>query len=231
MKRWPFVLSFLALFALAMGYVEAAVVVDLRQLQWIPGLPTDAPFQEDWLIAIEVGREAATLVMLFTLGWLAGWDVQSRLGAAIFAFGLWDLAYYAWLRVFISWPTSIGEWDLLFLIPVPWWAPVWAPALAATLMLVVGGALVVRSEQGIRVRLDRAIGLAGGTGAILALYAVIVPALGSLPGDLEPAASVPPVAFAWPVYLTGWGLVAVASWRMLRVRGGAIQPHRVPRPR
>lgn len=218
MKRWPFILSFLALFALAMGYVEAAVVVNLRQLQWLPSLPTDVPFQADLLTAIEVGREAATLLMLFAVGWLAGWDVQSRLGGAIFAFGLWDLAYYAWLRVFISWPTSLGEWDLLFLIPLPWWGPVWAPALAAALMLVVGGGLVVRSEQGIRARVNRAIGLAVGTGTLLALYAVLVPALGSLPGGLEAAARVPPVAFAWPVYITGWGLVAAASWRMLRAR-------------
>ncbi|MFQ5948641.1 MAG: hypothetical protein ACE5KX_07265 [Acidimicrobiia bacterium] len=210
MKKWPFVLSFLALFALAMGYVEAGVVVYLRQLQWLPGL--------DWLTAIEVGREAATLVMLFALGWLAGWDVQSRLGGAIFAWGLWDLAYYAWLKVFISWPTSMGEWDLLFLIPLPWWGPVWAPLLGAALMLVVGGGLVVRSGQGIRARVNRAIGLAGGIGTLLALSAVLAPALRSLPGGLEAAVRVLPVTFAWPVYIAGWGLVAAASWRMLRAR-------------
>ena len=47
---------------------------------------------------VELVREAATLVMLVTLGMLAGRTRRARLGYTAVAFGVWDIFYYVFLR-------------------------------------------------------------------------------------------------------------------------------------
>lgn len=135
-------LWYVGLFAVAMAYIESAVVVYLRRLHSIGDLMTSLPPFDPQVGAVEVGRELATLVMLLAVGLVAGKKFQSRLGFAIFAFGLWDIFYYFWLKVFINWPRSLLDIDILFLIPLPWWGPVLAPVLIAALM-AVGGARAV----------------------------------------------------------------------------------------
>ena len=54
-------------------------------------------------------------------------------------FGVWDLTYYLWLLWLISWPQTLLEWDLLFVVPVPWVAPVLAPLLVAATMVLTSG--------------------------------------------------------------------------------------------
>lgn len=214
MADWGRRMLFLSLFAVAMAYVESAVVVYLRQVYGIVDLMRDTPTQPDPLTPIELGREIATLAMLFTVGALAGRTPAARWGLFLYAWGLWDIFYYVWLRVFIGWPTSLGDWDLLFLIPLPWWGPVGAPVLAAAMMMVVGARMARRSEAGWAIRIDRWSAGAGALGALIALYTVIAPALHALPGGLEAIGRARPVAFPWGLYLLGWGLVAFAGWRI-----------------
>ena len=134
-RRWLVVV----LFAIAMAWVEAACVYYLRVL-----VDRVDPFQANPLPLrgvlgqVELVREAATLVMLATLGSLAGRTATARLGYAAVAFGTWDIFYYVFLRLIGGWPRSVFDWDILFLIPLPWWGPVLAPVLIASLM-VVGG--------------------------------------------------------------------------------------------
>src|SRR6266516_7032577 len=134
-RRWLVV----ALYAVAMAWVEAAVVYYLRSLidriepyQPYP-LPVARGFGEAELI-----REIATLIMLFTVGWLAGATWRARLGYSVVAFGVWDIFYYVFLRVLTGRPKSLLDWDILFLIPLPWWGPVWAPTSIALLMILWG---------------------------------------------------------------------------------------------
>lgn len=94
------------------------------------------------LLIIEVGREAATLLMLGSVAWAVGANARSWLAALGIAWGVWDLAFYGWLRVMIGWPDSLGTWDLLFLLPVPWAAPVLAPVIVAG-SLAVGGSIAL----------------------------------------------------------------------------------------
>ncbi len=218
MSGWRQRLLVLSLFAVAMAYVESAVVVYLRQVYGITDLLRDTPVQPDWLTPIELGREIATLAMLFTAGWLAGRTPAARWGLFLYAWGLWDILYYVWLRVFIGWPASMGDWDLLFLIPLPWWGPVWAPMLAAALMMGVGVRMARRSEEGYSVRLDGLSAGVGGIGALIALYTVMAPALHALPGGLEAIGRARPAEFLWWLYLLGWGLVAFAGWRIAQGR-------------
>lgn len=103
---------------------------------------------------IELGREAATLIMLAALAGAIAAErkrfqgerkrFQGWLGAFLLAFGVWDLAFYLWLRVLIGWPPSLLTWDLLFLLPVPWAAPVLAPSIVAVTMTVFGARMLAR---------------------------------------------------------------------------------------
>jgi len=129
-------------FSLAMAWVEAAAVFYLRTVvdRVEPYQPHPLPDMGRWNEA-ELVREAATMVMLLAVGWLAGRTWRSRFGYACMAFGAWELAYYVFLKILTGWPHSLLDWDMLFLIPLPWWGPVLAPALIA-LLLLVGGALL-----------------------------------------------------------------------------------------
>ncbi len=133
---------FVAIFAIAMAYIESAVVVYLRAFYGIEDLMKDINFTPDKYTFIEIGREAATLIMLTATGLIAGKSKSQKTGYVLFAFGIWDIFYYIWLFVFIEWPKSLLEWDILFLIPLPWWAPVIAPVLISALMILEGYVLI-----------------------------------------------------------------------------------------
>lgn len=147
----------LVLFALAMGWLEAVVVVYIRGLL---GLPHGGPLPVDgdlvarlraipWLTPTEQTRETATLIMLAAVGWLAGTGATSRFGAFLVAFGVWDIAYYLGLFALLAWPPSLFTRDLLFLIPPhPWWnQPVWLPVSIAIVMIALGVRLMFGSAR------------------------------------------------------------------------------------
>ena len=134
-KRWLAVV----VYAIAMAWVESAVVFYLRTLaNRIDPYQTDPLPAVAGLDVVELVREAATLIMLFTVGMLAGKTWRSRWGYAAIAFGVWDIFYYIFLRLITDWPTSLTNWDVLFLLPLPWWGPVIAPVLIAMLMIIWG---------------------------------------------------------------------------------------------
>ena len=146
-RRWLTVV----VFATAMAWVESAVVYDLRTM-----IDRIEPFQPNPLPIIgglgrvELVREVATLVMLFTVGLLAGRAWRSRLGYSAVAFGVWDICYYVFLKLICGWPHSLMDWDILFLMPLPWWGPVLAPVVIALLMIAlhVHGRRPARGERG-----------------------------------------------------------------------------------
>jgi len=209
-------LGWVAVYALAMAYVEAAVVVYLRRVFGIVDLLRDVAVYDPRIVAIEIGREAATLVMLLAVGFTAGRSRQARLGFALFAFGAWDILYYVWLQVLIGWPGSLATHDVLFLVPLPWWGPVIAPVLIALLCLALGALLVVRDDQGRTVRLGGAGWGALLGGVILVLYSFMADALRALPAGAEELSRLKPGPFSWPAYLAGLGAVGFAVWRAAR---------------
>lgn len=130
------------LFSIAMAYLESAVVVYLRAMYGIEDLLKDINLTPDVYTFIEIGREAATIVMLITVGFISGNSKPKKIGYFFLAFGVWDIFYYIWLYIFIQWPTSLTEWDILFLIPLPWWGPVIAPVLISILLISIGFMLI-----------------------------------------------------------------------------------------
>src|SRR4029077_16671933 len=104
--RAPRLLQWLIIYAIAMAYVESAVVVYLRALYYPQGFAFPlAPLPPD-IVAIEIGREAATLVILLGGAMLAGRERWERSLAFCVSFGVWDLFYYVWLWLLLGWPPS-----------------------------------------------------------------------------------------------------------------------------
>ena len=128
----------LFLFAVAMGYFESAVVVYLRGLIYPDGFSFPLRDISIRIIIIELFREVATIVILVTVAALSGRRFWERFGFFLFIFGIWDIFYYVWLKATINWPLTLLDWDILFLIPAPWIAPVVAPVLVAVLMILAG---------------------------------------------------------------------------------------------
>jgi hypothetical protein len=158
---------------------------------------------------VEVAREAATLAMLLTVGMLAGRTWRGRLGFAAVAFGFWDIFYYVFLRVMCGWPRALSDWDVLFLIPLPWWGPVLAPLLIA-LLLILWGTLATQFERRPPpVATEIAAWTAGGIGVLVALRVFMADALAAAPHGEMAVRSVLPKSFNWPLF--GLGLTLMAA--------------------
>ncbi|NOY06765.1 MAG: hypothetical protein GXO82_09080 [Chlorobi bacterium] len=139
---------YIVVFAIAMAYLESVVVVYLRELLYPEGFAFPLVLIPSWLLIAELGREAATVVMLGAVAFLAGTRRWERFAIFIVAFGIWDIFYYVWLKVLLDWPLSLLDWDILFLIPLPWIGPVIAPVLISVLMIIAGFVILRRLNAG-----------------------------------------------------------------------------------
>jgi hypothetical protein len=202
-------------FAVAMSFMESAVVVYLqRALAITPDrlFPLASEDVVGSLGAIEVGREAATLVMLVAIGCLAGRRWVDRLAWTAVAFGIWDIGYYVWLWVFIGWPHSPGTWDLLFLIPIPWAGPVWAPVAVSSALITFGLVAAYRTAIGRTPRVDPDVAFTAVLGGVVVVLSFLAngPALlrGGLPGW-----------YPWPIF--GLGMAMAFGAAVVALREGA----------
>jgi hypothetical protein len=141
-------LAWVALFSVTFAFVESAVVVYLRALDYPEGFALPLKAVPADRLMLELAREASTIVMLFCVAALAGRKRWDRVGYFLVAFGLWDIFYYIWLKAVLGWPESIFAWDVLFLIPVPWIGPVLAPLMIAFAMAACGVAICLRIGAG-----------------------------------------------------------------------------------
>ena len=84
----------LAVFAVAMGFLEGIVVIYLRELYYPQGFDFPLKLMPPELVSIEWIREITTLIMLAAVGIIAGKNNLQRLMYFLFAFGVWDIFYY-----------------------------------------------------------------------------------------------------------------------------------------
>ncbi|OGN86684.1 MAG: hypothetical protein A2X23_04850 [Chloroflexi bacterium GWC2_73_18] len=193
-------------FAAAMAYLESTVVVYLHRAL---GIAPDAlfPLRDPRAVAdlatIEVGRELATLVMLAAIGWIAGRSAPERLAWAAVAFGTWDVGYYGWLLVISGWPSSLETWDLLFLFPVPWVGPVWAPLTVSVALIGFGLAAARRYRAGGTIPIGPRRAAAGAAGGALVIASFTLDTGRIMGGGV-------PTSFPWPIFAAGM-LVAIAA--------------------
>lgn len=223
-----------AVFAVAMAWVEAAVVFYLRTMvdRIVPYQPEPLPVVEGFVTA-ELVREIATLVMLVAVGILAGVTWCARLGYTAIAFGIWDILYYVFLKLMSGWPRTLLDWDVLFLLPLPWWGPVLAPVLISVLM-IWWGTMATQFEHLTRLRAqDWRVVLPALCGAALALYVLMADTLRVAGQGLDAIRSVLPERFNWVLFVLALGLMAVPGIELtLRVcRANRRQNGQAPTPR
>lgn len=161
-------ISKVIIFAIAFAFVEAAVVVYLRHLLGasqptvnknevlllLPGIAFMEPqmalkiISSSALLNIELIRETATIVMLFSIALIAAKKTADMISFFFLAFGVWDIFYYVFLKLTIGWPETLTDIDTFFLLPVPWIGPVFVPITISS--LIIGGSLIhiVKNDYG-----------------------------------------------------------------------------------
>lgn len=221
--RWWMVVAF----AVAMAWVESAVVFDLRSL-----LHRINPYQPDPLPdagafgSVEMVREFATLVMLFAVGWLAGRTWRTRFAYMAIAFGVWDIFYYVFLKVICGWPHSLLDWDVLFLLPLPWWGPVLAPVLISLLLIgwgTIASQFLPVTPSGASSRLVWTLNVLG---VVLALYLFMADSLTAVFHDAGAVHTVLPKQFNWPLFMLALALLSAPLARQLLT----LRPSRLNAP-
>ncbi len=228
--NWKYRFLWIAIFATAMGFLEAIVVVYLRELYYPAGFDFPLKLMSPELVKIEWIREAATLVMLASVGILTGRNGLQRLLYALFAFGVWDIFYYVALKLLIGWPASLLTWDLLFLIPVSWLGPVLAPILNSVTMILMALLLIVRQERGFFVRVSISDWVLIFGGALIILYTYLVDytrlliesGASGAKGSQEAAdrliyliTNYIPDSYQWPLFIFGEVLILAAITNIL----------------
>ncbi len=207
-SRWATVV----VFAVAMAWVEAAVVFYLRTM-----IGRIDPYQSNPLplaggfAPVELVREAATLVMLFTIGMLAGRTWRSRWGYMAVAFGIWDIFYYVFLKIICGWPNSLFDWDILFLLPLPWWGPVLAPMLISMLMILWGTLASQFEPAQTLVRSGITVWGISFVGMGLALYVFMADAIHATEQGIEAVRNALPEHFNWLLFSIALLLMAVPA--------------------
>ena len=179
-----------------MAYLESAVVVYLRALYYPQGFDFPLKAIPSGMLGIEIGREAATLVMLIAIGFLFAHTAPGRFATICVAFGVWDIFYYVWLVIFIGWPSSLMTWDLLFLIPAPWIGPVIAPVLVSVCLIVAGIIILFQESRGLRFHPPWWSWLV----EIIAGLLIISTFLWNLPAVIDETM---PTSFPWSIFLLG----------------------------
>ena len=203
--RWGIVVAY----AIAMAWVEAASVFYIRAL-----VDRIDPYQADPLPLemmngalgnVELWREWSTLVMIATLGLLAGHTWRRCAGYAALAFGAWDIFYYVFLRLISGWPRTLLDWDILFLLPLPWWGPVLAPMSIALVMILWGTLATQSGDATTDARWTWALGWFG---VVLALVVFTIDAWRALPDGRDAVLQVLPMTFNWPLFWVALLLMA-----------------------
>lgn len=132
-------LLLLALFGIAMAHFEGVVVVYLRKALGMLDSDGNKETVDEIpkrFLNIEMTREAATIIMLVVIAYLVGTTWIEKGVFFLWTFAFWDLFYYLSLYILIKWPPSLKTIDVLFLIPVPWIAPVWFPIGVSSLTII-----------------------------------------------------------------------------------------------
>ncbi len=207
-------------YSIAMGYLESAVVIYLREITFGNSFQVfPVQFLDPQMAGIEIVREAATIIMPLAIGYLAGKTWPHRFLFFVYSFAIWDLFYYLFLKITTGWPGSLGDFDVLFLIPVMWIGPVLCPMLIALLLAITSVSLVLICEQ-LGENHDEVKELKGKTTIVLLFLAgsgielysfteqIFRILMSKGPKGLE---DFTPTSFDWPLFAAGYILLCIAA--------------------
>ncbi len=227
---WTRLLPWMAVFAIAMAFLESAVVIYLRELYY----PVEfkfpmAPIAQHVAIT-ELLRELATMVMLLAPAALITTRRLERFGWFCFCFGIWDIFYYLFLKAILDWPATLLDWDILFLVPVVWVGPVLAPCIVSFGLITLGCILLhrLRHDRSFAPALYHWAALA--TSGVLILYTFIEEPLRHILAAGESASPLPraghmaldqlraylPEHYSWGIFLMACGIATLALLHLSR---------------
>jgi hypothetical protein len=211
MKR---IIIWLTLFSIAMGYLETAVVVYLRAIYYPQGFDFPLVNMNTTIALTELGREAATIIMLAGIGILSGKNPTQRFAMFLYSFAIWDIFYYVFLKVLLNWPESLFTWDILFLIPLPWVGPVICPCIISLSMILLAAVLIYFNDK------DRSLGINSKewllfiTGSFVVIFSFILDCYKCIHvynGEILDAVSqYVPKHFDWWIFWPGEALILTA---------------------
>jgi hypothetical protein len=202
-------------FGIAFAFVESSVVVYLRALYYPGGFSFPLKPMPAAHAIVELCREVATIVMLVAVGWMAGKSRWSRFGYFMIAFAVWDIFYYVWLKVLLNWPASLFDWDILFLIPIPWIGPVIAPCLVSLLMIATGVIMILKEENA-QFHPPLSAWITAGIGTVAMLYSFILDTNATL--NLQP-----PQPYRYEFLIAG---LVLCTWGLIRSTKGGLNKSR-----
>ncbi len=138
----------ITIYAIAMAFLESAVVIYIRELYYKGGFNFPLEMNVNpFIMNVEWVREIATIVMLVAIGYMTSKKSYEKFAYFIYAFAIWDIFYYVFLKLVIDWPSSLLTWDLLFLIPWSWLGPVITPLICSLLFIVLAFLIVNYSDS------------------------------------------------------------------------------------
>lgn len=209
----------LVAFSLAMGFLEAAVVIYLRELYYPNGFAFPLVLMSDTNAIVELLREGATIIMLLGIGILAGRTPNQRFAFFLSSFAIWDIFYYVFLKAFLDWPDSLITWDILFLIPVPWIGPVIDPIIISITMILLSVCLLYREAQSSNHCLSLKEWLLLMLGSVVVISSWTWEYLqysGSVSNSLTALNTFVPQTYYWVIFWIGEGLLLLAIYFFLR---------------
>ena len=230
MKKPSHILLWTGIFAAAMAFLESSVVVYLRALYYPEGFVFPLKMMDERILVTEIIREAATIVMLFTIGVIAVKNWLSRFAIFIYCFAIWDIFYYIYLVLLLGWPSSFFTWDLLFLIPVTWVGPVLAPVINSLTMILLAVLILQYKSKDESFRVNFYEWLLLITGSLIVIFAYTQPYITYIhekfsffqifhfQGNqdlMKYAAAFIPVKFNWIIFSLGQLLFFRAIYQMI----------------
>ena len=201
-------LLWLTVWGTAFAYIEASIVVYLRKIYYPAGFSFPAVLLEPDIAAVEMIREITTLVFMWAMAELSYRSFQCRLAVFMFLFGIWDIFYYVFLKAILDWPASLADWDILFLVPLPWVGPVWAPVVVSVGMIWAGTTILIRNEQGKPLDLGLGFMLLEVAAGMIIIVSFIIPGQAVIRETV-------PQHFPWYIFLAGFGTgLGVFGWKI-----------------
>lgn len=210
-------LTWVAIFSIAMGLLESAVVIYLRELYYPQGFSFPLSAMQDKVAITEILREAATLIMLIAIGIISGKTATEKFAYFIYSFAIWDIFYYVFLKLLINWPESLFTWDILFLLPTTWVGPVISPILLALSMIGLSLAIVYFTNKNSNTKILRPEWLLLIIGSVISIVAFTYEYVGFLlkkftiieaftPNQtlMDYALTFVPKSFPWGIFIIGF---------------------------
>ena len=190
-------LSWLYVWGISFGYIEAAIVIYLRKIYYPDGFSFPVVLADTDIAVVEVLRELMTLIIIWAVAELTFWSFNKKLAGYMIIFGIWDIFYYIFLKIFLDWPESYLTWDILFLIPLPWVGPVLAPVLVSLSLIYTGIIILVEMDRGYRFQFDKKFWIIEIIAGIIIIISFIIPGIVVLNQMV-------PESFPWGIFLAGF---------------------------